>query len=239
MKQVCLSLSDVAASLRRSPLVDALGWRPLSSISHLTASRWVSSRGSGIVIKNSWCQNMENMWLSFTTAWKVFIFGVFLVHVFPHWDCIWRDTPYLSVFSLNVRKCGPEKLQIRTIFTQCTRGSLWVFCKILEDNYLIKHQWLLAMNICSKNSIAASCRSHLEVFPIKVVVNKNSCASGLQEIGDTDPVFLTLPFQLALQWCQNCDWSIGFVVQCLLYFNMSSSILQQLQNGYKNWQEMG
>ena len=95
------------------------------------------------------------------------------------------------------------------------------------------------MNICSKNSIAASCPLHLEVFPIKVVVNKNSCASRLQEMGDTDPVFLTLPFQLALQWCQNCDWSIGFVVQCLLYFNMSSSILQQLQNGYKNWQEMG
>ena len=46
MKQICLSLSDGAASLRRAPLVDALGRKPLSSISPLTASRWVSSRGT-------------------------------------------------------------------------------------------------------------------------------------------------------------------------------------------------
>ena len=46
MKQICLSLSDVAASLRRAPLVDALGWKPLSSISPLTASTWVLSRGA-------------------------------------------------------------------------------------------------------------------------------------------------------------------------------------------------
>ena len=43
-KQICLSLSDVATSLRRALLVDALRWRPLSSISPLTASRWVSPR---------------------------------------------------------------------------------------------------------------------------------------------------------------------------------------------------
>ena len=48
MKQICLSLSDVAASLRRAPLFDALGWKPLSSMSPLTTSRWVSSRGKFI-----------------------------------------------------------------------------------------------------------------------------------------------------------------------------------------------
>ena len=40
-----MSLSDVAASLRRAPRVDPLGWKPLSWIGLLTASRWVSSRG--------------------------------------------------------------------------------------------------------------------------------------------------------------------------------------------------
>ena len=30
-----------------------------------------------------------------------------------------RDTEYLSVFRPNVRKYGPEKLRIRTLFTQC------------------------------------------------------------------------------------------------------------------------
>ena len=43
-KQIYLSLSDVAASLRRALLIDALGRKPLDQISPLTASRWVSSR---------------------------------------------------------------------------------------------------------------------------------------------------------------------------------------------------
>ena len=33
----------------------------------------------------------------------------FLVRVFPHSDWIWGDTEYLSVFSPNARKYGPEK----------------------------------------------------------------------------------------------------------------------------------
>ena len=33
----------------------------------------------------------------------------FLVRIFPHSDLIWRDTPYLSVFSPNTGKCGPQK----------------------------------------------------------------------------------------------------------------------------------
>ena len=33
----------------------------------------------------------------------------FLVRIFPHSDWIWRDTKYLSVFSPNAGKYGPEK----------------------------------------------------------------------------------------------------------------------------------
>ena len=40
----------------------------------------------------------------FYTTWKVFVFGVFLVRIFPHLDWIRRDTPYLSVFSPNAGK---------------------------------------------------------------------------------------------------------------------------------------
>ena len=46
-------------------------------------------------------------------AWKVSIFGVFLVYIFPHLHQIRSDTSYLSVFSTNTRKYGPGKLQIR------------------------------------------------------------------------------------------------------------------------------
>ena len=42
------------------------------------------------------------------TAWKVSLVGVILVRIFSHLDWIRRDTPYLSVFSLNWGKCRPE-----------------------------------------------------------------------------------------------------------------------------------
>ena len=54
------------------------------------------------------------------TAWKVSVFGVFLVRIFPHSDWIQRgDTEYLPVFSPNAGKYRPEKLRIRTLFMQC------------------------------------------------------------------------------------------------------------------------
>ena len=40
------------------------------------------------------------------TAWKVSVFGIFLVHIFPHSDWIRRDTQ-------NAVKYWPEKLRIR------------------------------------------------------------------------------------------------------------------------------
>ena len=58
------------------------------------------------------------VWLSprHCAAWKVSVFGVFLVRIFPHLDCIRRDTKHLSVFGPNVGKYGPEKLQILMFF---------------------------------------------------------------------------------------------------------------------------
>ena len=40
------------------------------------------------------------------------------VRIFPHSDWIRRDAEYLSVFSPHAGKHGPEKLRIRTLFTQ-------------------------------------------------------------------------------------------------------------------------
>ena len=39
--------------------------------------------------------------------------------VFPHLYWIRRDMKYLSIFSLNAGKYGPEILRIRTLFIQC------------------------------------------------------------------------------------------------------------------------
>ena len=76
------------------------------------------------------------------TAWKVSVFGIFLVRIFSHSDWMWRDTEYLSVFSPNPRKKGLEKLRIRTLFTQCLSfpeglvfsnlSSLFKYCKFLS-----------------------------------------------------------------------------------------------------------
>ena len=44
----------------------------------------------------------------------------FLVSIFPHLDWIRRDTSYLSVFSPNARKCGPEKTPSLETFRTAT-----------------------------------------------------------------------------------------------------------------------
>ena len=36
-----------------------------------------------------------------------------------------ENTEYLSVFSPNAGKYGPEKLRERTLFTQCIKRQLW------------------------------------------------------------------------------------------------------------------
>ena len=79
----------------------------------------------------------------------MFVFGVFLVHIFPHLEWIHRDTKYLSVFSPNAEKYGVKWLRIRTLFTQwefivikkkwrsSSRGVLKkeVFLKILQISW--------------------------------------------------------------------------------------------------------
>ena len=50
--------------------------------------------------------NCDNRVLVFT-AWKVTVFGVFLVCSFSYLEWIWRDTPYHSAFSPNAGKSWP------------------------------------------------------------------------------------------------------------------------------------
>ena len=70
----------------------------------------------------------------------------FLVHIFPHSNWIWRDTPYLSVFSPNSRKYGPEKTSyLDTFLAVCFTNYLNVnelFTLLLvlfkRANYLLR-----------------------------------------------------------------------------------------------------
>ena len=56
--------------------------------------------------------------LKCVSAWKVSVFGVCQVCIFPHLDWIRVDMEYLSISSPNAGKYVPEKLRIRTLFTQ-------------------------------------------------------------------------------------------------------------------------
>ena len=59
------------------------------------------------------------------TAWKVSVFGVFLALIFVHLDCIRRDNEYVSVFSPNEGKYGPEYRHfLRSEFDICLQGIL-------------------------------------------------------------------------------------------------------------------
>ena len=60
-----------------------------------------------------------NMYFPYTyTAWKVSVFGIILVHIFPHLDWTWRDNPHLSISSPNTGKCRTKQPQIPTLFRQ-------------------------------------------------------------------------------------------------------------------------
>ena len=73
--------------------------------------------------------NLNDKIIHFTT-WKVSVFRVFLIRIFPHSDWIWRGTENLFLFSANAGKYEPEKLQIWTLFKQCLvvyASANWTF----------------------------------------------------------------------------------------------------------------
>ena len=77
----------------------------------------------GFLITLKFAKESLNVKVTYT-VWKVYVLEVFLACIFPHSNWLRRDTPYLSVFSLNAGKYGPEKLRIRTLMTQCWQNSL-------------------------------------------------------------------------------------------------------------------
>ena len=91
------------------------------------------------------------------TGWKVSVFGVFLVRIFPHTDWIWRENPYLSVFSPNAGQCGKEQLRLQTLFTRC-EVYITKICNEIFD-------WMHSIFItCPSLSLFLSCSYFRERF---------------------------------------------------------------------------
>ena len=93
---------------------------------------WFKNKFSNDIILSKYSVSIKSYFLEYHIVWKVSLFGVFLAHIFPHLDWIRRDTPYLSIFSPNARKHGPENLRIRTLFTQCYWSMLRPMMQFLQ-----------------------------------------------------------------------------------------------------------
>ena len=79
-------------------------------------------------------------------AWKVSVFGVFLVRIFSHLDWIWRD--YLFVFSTNAGKYEPEKLRTR-IFHAVNVASILI---VFGEAFRVVNVWKIVIMVrCSRN----------------------------------------------------------------------------------------
>ena len=93
------------------------------------------------------------------TAWKVFIFGVLPIRIFPHSNRIRRDTPYSSVFSPDEGKYGPEKFRIRTLLSSeyviyCWRIWRRYTRKINSKPFKFTESWTSISKRYSNNSHA-------------------------------------------------------------------------------------
>ena len=73
------------------------------------------------------------------TAWKISKYGVFLARIFPHSDWIRRGTQYLSIFSPNLGKYGPEKTPYSETFhavTENLKKQITLYLLLLWDSFL-------------------------------------------------------------------------------------------------------
>ena len=62
---------------------------------------WISEGSNGSCV-------VTDYWIRYITAWKVSVFGVFLVRIFPHLDWTRRDTSFFV--SLRIQsKCGKRR----------------------------------------------------------------------------------------------------------------------------------
>ena len=80
----------------------------------------------------------------YITAWKVPLFGDFLVRIFQHLDWILRDTPYLSLFTPNEEKYGPKKFEYEHFSRSVSRTESCSFSFIYQPCLLIyRDEWLI------------------------------------------------------------------------------------------------
>ena len=128
-----------------------------------------------------WMRKIKRERLYLSTAWKVSVFEVFLVPIFPHLNWIRIDTPYLFKFSPIAGKYGPEKLRIRTFFTQWRIQNLRYFS--------IKRSSISARNSYkSYLFLSSSFRMPLNLYR-RILSCKTQKIDGFQKFTDRSTIF--------------------------------------------------
>ena len=98
-------------------------------------------------------------WISFfmCTAWKVSVFGVFLVRIFPHLDCIWtRKSPNTETF---------HAVMVTEIFVEFTKYPISAKQTLCDTCYFMRHQVIFFKKrfIFEKSSIIISQLIHFNL----------------------------------------------------------------------------
>ena len=113
------------------------------------------------------------------TSWKVSIFRVVLVHIFPHSDWIWKGKEYLPVFSPNEGKYGPEELWIRQVWILfCTFESSITWC---SSSVVFKKFFWIVLH-CGRIS------SYLTSY---IIPSKQMCFKKLSKMMNDLPVYFS------------------------------------------------
>ena len=114
-------------------------------------------------------------------GWKVSVFGVSLVRIFPHSDWMRRVTPYLSVFNPNAEKYRPEKLRIQTLFTQWCLSSK---CRIV----------ITVLRMWNSLLVRPSNEYHLpfSMYSIKSELENKGKFNYFKDVHAIDPSFVTI-----------------------------------------------
>ena len=92
------------------------------------------------------------------SSWKMSVFRVIVVRIWPNLDWIRRNTSYLFVFRTNAGKFGPEWLRMQTPFTQCKNINLHTnFCFMMPGTpYEVSFSNLIS-NVSFKVSNVVHC----------------------------------------------------------------------------------
>ena len=125
------------------------------------------------VIKGAF-KTLSIIYAGIYNAWKVSVFKIFLVCIFPHSDWVRRETRYLSVFNSNAGKCRQEKLPIWTLlfltivlsaenyiheknqlqmYGKAQKATLVIFIKRTQEYSILSGQYIPAYGIWDQGRI--------------------------------------------------------------------------------------